>query len=317
MELEVNPTILLVYYSNTGQTRLMAENLASHLSAQGARVYSLEVKPLQEYPFPWTSEAFFNAFPETVFEKVQQVRLHGILPPDRPDVVILCFSPWFLQISRPFNSFLHSPEFQRLEENIPVITVVTCRNMWVAAIDDLKRLLGKRLRGFFVLEDRHPNLVSLFTTLNWMLKGQKRLWGRWGPQAGLTSDQIIEATQTVANIVRDAFRKNDWSQVQEEFIRAGTAPVRPALLFMERKGRKSFLRFARFILESASEKQRLKRVRILSLLLPTAVIILSPVAAIQKRLTLILKRKNFKELCRKAASLDPLPDGFFARRTSL
>lgn len=317
MEQAFNPTILLVYYSNAGQTRLLAESLASHFSAVGARVNSLEVKPVQEYPFPWTRQAFFNAFPETVFEKVQQVRLHGITSQTRPDVVILCFSPWFLHISRPFNSFLQGTEFKSLEENVPVIAVVTCRNMWVAAIDDLKRLLGKRLRGFFVLDDRNPNLVSLFTTLNWMLKGKRRLWGGWGPQAGLKSDQITKAVKTVADIVLDAVQRDSWSQVQEKFIYAGTAPVRPSLLFMERKGRKSFLRFAMFILASDSEKQRLRRVRMLSLLLPLAVIILSPVTAIQKRLTLALNRKKFKELCRRAASLDPLPDGFFARQTAL
>ncbi|MCX7767468.1 MAG: hypothetical protein N2110_00390 [Flavobacteriales bacterium] len=317
MEQAFDRNILLVYYSNAGQTRLIAESLTSHFSVRGARVYAMEVKSLPDYPFPWTRMAFFNAFPETVFEKVQQVRLQGVLPPMRPDVVILCFSPWFLHISRPFNSFLQGPEFQRLGEHIPVIAVVTCRNMWLAAVDDLKRILGKRLRGFFVLEDRHPNLVSLFTTLNWMLKGKRRLWSSFGPEAGLTYDQITDATQTVTNVVWNALLRNDWSRVQEEFIRAGTAPIRPGLLLMERKGRKSFLCFARFILKSPSEKQRLRRVRILSLMLPIAVIILSPLTAIQKKVILALNKKKFKELCRKAASLDPLPDGFFARRTAL
>src|SRR3546814_10066128 len=58
--------VLVVYFSQTGQLRRVAESLCAPLTAAGVEVDWCELQPRQPYPFPWPFFRFFDQFPETV-----------------------------------------------------------------------------------------------------------------------------------------------------------------------------------------------------------------------------------------------------------
>ena len=62
----------IFYYSQSGQAFTAAKNIGGPLEnesnhdmeKQGNVVYK-QIIPLQDYPFPWNKDEFFNAFPES------------------------------------------------------------------------------------------------------------------------------------------------------------------------------------------------------------------------------------------------------------
>src|SRR3546814_19926645 len=61
--------VLVVYFSQTGQLRRVAESLCAPLTAAGVEVDWCALQPRQPYPFPWPFFRFFDQFPETVDRK--------------------------------------------------------------------------------------------------------------------------------------------------------------------------------------------------------------------------------------------------------
>lgn len=309
----IRSSALIVFYSHSGQTRSAVEYLAQGLSEKGFTVCLSEIRPQEEIPFPWNKERFFGCFPETVFQKPLEIRLNPETDPAFGwSLVILAFPPWFLAPARPFVSFLKSGWLKALPKETPVVALITCRNMWVAAMNDLKRALGARLKGFAVFPDPHPNLISLVSTLRFLLKGQKKLFGSWGPEAGFSLEKNIRKIDTMADCLAEVVDSGRWDSLQEKFIRSGLVSVKPALMLMEKRGRRNFVGFARYIESAETPSGRRRRIRILSQLLPVAVFILSPLTIILTHLQKLLQGKKLKELCDNAASTAPLPHGIFA-----
>ena len=61
----MKPKILILYYSQTGQTK----RIATELFKDSEHLFELEyeeIRPLKPFPFPWNSYAFFDCMPETV-----------------------------------------------------------------------------------------------------------------------------------------------------------------------------------------------------------------------------------------------------------
>lgn len=179
-------------------------------------------------------------------------------------------------------------------------------------MNDVKEILGNRLIAFGVFPDPYPNLVSLFSTLRFLLKGQKRLFGTWGPTAGFSLDKNTQKIKRMADTVNQALYSENWDNLHQEWKRIGLVPVKPALLLMERRGRRNFMRFAHYITSAADEAERRRRIRLLARLLPVAVVVLSPITFIVTLLQGLLHGRELKKICEEAASLNPLPKGTFA-----
>ena len=56
---------LVVYYSQTGQAKEIADTILKPLSSNFEIFYE-ELKPIPSYPFPWTGMSFFQTFTESV-----------------------------------------------------------------------------------------------------------------------------------------------------------------------------------------------------------------------------------------------------------
>lgn len=285
-------SILLIYYSQTGQLRQILDNLFTGLEDQ-CDLHFAEIRPVHPFPFPWTSSTFFDCMPECVQQIAEPIEKLDI-PDKQYDLVVLGYQPWFLSPSIPFTSFLKSPQAEILKGQ-RVITVVGSRNMWLNAQEKVKEALlrlGGNLAGNIVLFDRHPNLISILTVIRWSFKGQKQA-GKWLPEAGIMQ-QDIEASRRFGPIILDALQRNEWNALHQRLLENGSVELNPSLVVLERRGIANFRKFSRFILEKGKrgDPARASRVTLFSRLLLVGVFILSPISALTARIQVIVNRKN-------------------------
>ena len=57
--------ILVVYYSQSGQLHDIVADFIIPFKEAGVRVECVRFTPKQDFTFPWTSERFFDAMPES------------------------------------------------------------------------------------------------------------------------------------------------------------------------------------------------------------------------------------------------------------
>ena len=240
--------VLAVYFTQSGQTKAILDNFLKPVIADGNEVEFLRIKPAHSFPFPWPIPDFFDTVPESV-EVIPTVLEPWKTSLDKYDLVILGWQPWNLSPSIPFNSILQDEQFKALIKGTPVITLSGCRNMWINAQEKNKKLLhnaGARLVGNIALVDRSPNHLSYFTIFHWLGTGRKdRKWGIF-PKPGV-SDQDISGASKFGNIVINYLRTMSFDNMQEDLVRAGAAPVKYSLMFIERKAGKIFQKWVDII----------------------------------------------------------------------
>ena len=130
--------VLVLYYTQSGQLEEIVDQFVSPFIEGGATVEKVNIKPENDFPFPWSGDAFFNAMPESVL---------GIPLPLMPfsfkelqyDLVVFAYQPWFLSPSIPATSIIKHPQVQKIIANTPVITLIGSRNMWLNAQEKVKK----------------------------------------------------------------------------------------------------------------------------------------------------------------------------------
>ncbi len=244
---------LVIIYSQTGQLKKIVDSVTVRLREDFELVFE-ELKPVPPYPFPWQGRQFFQVFPESVQEIACVLEPFEFNPDQDFDLVILAYQVWFLSPSLPFTAFLQSPAAGKVLKDKPVITILGVRNMWIMAQERVKkqiRDLGGRLVGNIVLVDPHPNLVSVVTIVRWLMKGRQDaegVIGRLFPRAGVPERTIREAVK-FGEVIREAFRLGELDRLQDQLLRKGAVRINPVLLSIEKRGRKLFGFWSRFVLK--------------------------------------------------------------------
>ncbi|MGH8456549.1 MAG: dialkylresorcinol condensing enzyme [Stenotrophobium sp.] len=241
--------VLVVYFSQTGQLRRVAESICAPLAADAQVELSwCELTPVQPYPFPWPFFKFFDQFPEAVHGVPPAIRPLNLPDAARYDLVILAYTVWYLSPAPPVTAFLKSAQGRAILKDTPVITAIACRNMWLMAQEDTRKLLadaGARLSDNIVLTDPGSSLATFITTPRWMLTGKAdALWGF--PRPGVGEDQIRGASRFGVAIAA-ALRENrlDGRAPVLSGLRAATADDR--LIASERIGRRSFFIWGKLV----------------------------------------------------------------------
>jgi hypothetical protein len=244
----MNKNILIIYYTQSGQLAEIVKSFAGPFIKAGVTVEEVCVKPVGDYPFPWTSASFFNTMPESVL---------GIPIPLQPlnfkatvyDLIIFAYQPWFLSPSIPATSILKHPQFKALLQNTPVVTLIGARNMWLNAQQKVVLLLkeaGAKLVGNIALTDKNNNYSSAVSILYWMLTGKKERYKGIFPKPGV-SDEDIQNAHVFGRIVLNHFEKNDLNGLPEGLIDAGALPIIADLMFIEARAGKLFSLWANLI----------------------------------------------------------------------
>jgi flavodoxin len=285
--------ILFLSYSQSGQANAIVQSFAKGF--EGDTCVFEQIKPVQPFPFPWTTFQFFNAFPETFAQ--QKIELQPFSQPTTNDydLIVFAYQPWFLTPSPAASSFLQSDVAKEIFKGKPVVTLIGCRNMWLGAQEKVKthllRLEGK-LMGNIALVDRTDNVKSVITILRWMLTGKKdAFW--FFPPAGVADADIRNMTN-MGKMVHEALQQSTLDTLQTRLNEKGAIEVKPNLVLLEQRGQKAFGIWSKFIGNANPQSlQRKIRVGIFSFLLPTAVFILSPLLTI---LSAVLLRVNKAKL---------------------
>src|SRR5437667_129728 len=130
----------------------------------------------------------------------------------------------------------------------PMVTVIACRNMWLAAQETVKRLIqeaGGRLRDNVAFVDRGGTLVSFITTPRWLLTGRRDpFWGL--PGAGVAEEEIANAGR-FGRALLNALRADREREGSPMLTGLGAARVDPRLIFSERAGQRVFSLWSRLI----------------------------------------------------------------------
>ena len=296
-------TIAVFYYTQTGQALAIARSLCAPLEAAGCRVVEREIRPVTAYPFPWSSEAFFQVFPESrlgIACAIEPVDLSGAVA--EADLVIVAGQSWYLSLSTPLHAFFQSPEVRAYLRGRPVVFVNGCRNMWVMTQSETRRYLreiGARYVGFIELHDRAPNLVSVLTIIRWLFYGRKEAT-RLLPAAGVSQRDVADADRFGLIILRTLY-DGQWEQLQERLMREGAVTFIPQLYFIERNGYRMWGRWAHFVRHrgGAGDPRRRGRLWLFKAYLFFVLYAVSPFGLLFYGLTYPLRRAALKKARRE------------------
>jgi hypothetical protein len=292
--------VLVIYFTQTGQAKQSLDAVLKPFEENtNYQLDHLFIKPKKPFPYPWSYTQFFDAFPETVNGIACELEPISVDPNADYDLVVIAYQPWFLSICVPISSFLQTPEAVKLLANKPVVTIINCRNMWLGAQEKMKKQLLKlhaNLVGNITFVDRSANLVSLVTVLAFVLKGTKENFMGIFPKYGVTEKDLAHAP-VFGKIIMDNLEKGSLENIQPELNQQGALDIRGNLLLMEGRGRALFPLYANYISKKGTQgsEQRRTRVRIFGIVLPTAILILSPIITILSRLAPVLARKKFSK----------------------
>lgn len=292
-------TVAVFYYTQTGQALAIARSLCAPLEAAGCRVVTREIRPVTAYPFPWSSEAFFQVFPESrlgIACAIEPVDLSGAVA--EADLVLVVGQSWYLSLSTPLHAFFQSPEVRAYLHGRPVVFVNGCRNMWVMTQSETRRYLreiGARYVGFIELHDRAPNLVSVLTIIRWLFYGHKE-GTRLLPAAGVSQRDVADADRFGLVILRTLY-DGQWEQLQERLMREGAVTFIPHLYFIERNGYRMWGRWAHFVRRrgDAGDPRRQGRLRLFKAYLFFVLYAVSPFGLLFYGLTYPLRRAALKK----------------------
>ena len=294
--------ILVIYYTQSGQLKEIADNFVAPFQKQGILVDFYEIQMETPYPFPWTNESFFGAFPESFLELPQPIKA---MPPDietqEYDLVVLAYQVWYLSPSIPVTSFLKSEQARALLEGKPVVTLSGTRNMWIKAQEKVRNMLvkkGARIVANIALTDRHYNHISVLTIVHWLFTGKKDKYLGIFPLPGVSQKDITNATQ-YGELVLNHSQKGEYQQsLQKEIVAQGGVQVKPFLLSAEKKANRLFGIWARAIYQSPRRKFLLK---CFHAYLYFAIWILMPIVWLFYWLTYPLFYKKIRRDCKEVA----------------
>ena len=118
------------------------------------------------------------------------------------------------------------------------------------------------------------------------------------PKYGVTESDLKKAPE-FGNCILKQVESNQLKALQPALNALGALSIKGNLLLMEGRGKALFPLYANYISKKGTQgsEQRKTRVRIFGIVLPTAILLLSPIITVLSRLApLLAKRKFDKEI---------------------
>lgn len=289
--------VLVVYYTQSGQLREIARNVAKPLLEDAeTSVTFFNIEMIKPFPFPWKPAQFFDVFPESFLQIPAEIHTPSqeILS-QKYDLVILAYQVWYLSPSIPITSFLKSEFAKQLLDDTPVVTVIGCRNMWALAQEKVKTLLknvNAKLVGNIALADRHINHISVITIVEWMFTGKKEKYLGIFPKPGVSEKEIVESTK-FGTVILKYLKLDSYINLQEELIANDAVEIRPFLIEMDKKANKMFKIWSNLIIKKTHSRPAWLKGFYIYLLV--AIWIMSPIVYILHLFTFPLKYARIKK----------------------
>lgn len=289
--------VAVFYYTQTGQALEIAKSVCKPLEEAGGEVVYKAIEPVTPFPYPWSYMNFFQQMPETRLCMPASIKDPDFSDVDDANLVIISGQSWYLSPSQPIEAFLQNEKVRSFLKGRQVVTLNGCRNMWAMGQKEIRKQLasaGANYSGYIVLQDEHPNLVSLFTIVSWLFYDKKEAHGVM-PRAGVSNENISGASKFGAPILK-ALQSNDFSNLQKELVELGSVPYRSFLVFVETIGHKMFGKWANFCRKKGgpNAKERNTRIFIFSLYVFFALLVASPIAIVIYYATYLLRIPHIK-----------------------
>jgi len=301
--------VLVISYSQTGQLTQLTDSVLAPLEADtNVEVVYKKIEPLKPYPFPWDFMTFMDCFPESIYLDPPEIKEIEDDENDY-DLVILPYQVWFLSPSLPITAFLKSDYAKRKLKGKPVITLIGCRNMWVMAQEKLKQMLNDveaKLIDNIVLIDQGNSFATFVTTPRWMLTGKRdSLWGVF-PEAGISKQDIKEASR-FGKAISHALA-NDKEKKQESICHGLNAvTIDEKLIKSEQIATKSFMIWGKLIRKVGKQGDP-KRKPIVMLYVVFLLLIILTIVPINMLVQTIIRKVN-KEKILKQKEIFEAPSG--------
>ncbi|MBO4660130.1 MAG: hypothetical protein J5610_01560 [Prevotella sp.] len=273
--------VVAFYFTQSGQALIAAKHICAPLEKACNVIYK-RIIPQHEYPFPWTTRAFFDAFPESRLGQPPS----GIAPIDFSDVVdadlvLVVGQSWFLAPSLPLQSFFIDEQVKTYLQGRDVVFVNVCRNMWVMTLRSIREYIkdaNARLIGHIVLQDAHPNLISAITVVRWLIRGRKQSTTLL-PASGIADKEMSEAARFGDTILK-SLQQEAMSQLPLRLMSVRSVVYKPSIAFIEKTGHCIFGHWARFIKKKGDMGNPRRRVCVVlfSYYLTFVLFVMSPLA---------------------------------------
>jgi len=289
--------VLVVYYSQSGQLKEIAQQVASPLLDDAEiNVVFHEIQLENPFPFPWDKDSFFDAFPESFLQEPRALKpISQDILNAKFDLVLLHYQVWYLSPSIPVNSFLKSAEAKILLNGTPVVTVSGSRNMWIMAQEKVKKLLiqnGAKLKGNIALVDRAGNLISVVTIVEWMFSGVKSKYLGIFPLPGVSESDIRDSSK-FGEIIASGLKSGQLENLQTRLLDNGAVKISSYLALVDRTGNKIFNKWSNFI--KSKKKSRKTWLKVFYVYLFLAIWVISPIVYILHIFTYPLKINKIRK----------------------
>jgi len=273
--------IAVFYYTQTGQLLDILKSMLTPLESEGCQLVYKSIVPVEPFPFPWTSESFYQAFPECrqgIPCKLEDMDYSDVRD---ADLVVIGLQPWFLSPSIPVASFLQQPDAIEYLNGRMIVTVVGSRNMWISCHDSLSYYFmrtNSNWIGNVTLEDKHNNLVSVLTIFRWLIDGIKEK-SRYLPAAGVSQQDIYKVADLAPEILK-TLRERDYKTLQSRIVDRGGVVFHYDLYQVERVGHKIFGFWSKYVLKKGgfNDPARSWRLKMFSWYLMFVIFVASPIA---------------------------------------
>jgi menaquinone-dependent protoporphyrinogen IX oxidase len=179
------PSVLIVYYSYTQQTRRVAEEMAGVLRGRGCAVNLAAIeftdpryqKRFKEFPMPRPFLEVVAMIPAELRRRPAQIRIPDIVTEQNYDLVCIGSPTWWLSTDVPIRSFLESDTARQVLKGTPFAAAVCCRRYWRHNLKTVRRL-GTKSGGIFAdgIHFRYQGgqVRSLLSLLSYLGSGEYR-----------------------------------------------------------------------------------------------------------------------------------------------
>jgi len=275
--------VLVITYSQSGQLEDIVSNIVKPMEGK-VELFHERLKPIPDYPWPWSGMTFWDAMPECVRHISSALEPLTIDTDLKFDLIILGYPIWFLSPPVPITSFLKSDIGKKLLKNTPVVTIIGARNMWVSAQEDIKKMIAEasgKLKGNIALFDRHQNLISVVTIVYWVNTAKKDRYLKIFPKPGISEADIAGAAR-FASPVLDALQENKLDDLQSRLIQLDAVELVPSVVSLEKKGKKMFRIWSGFVLKKGGpgSSARTGRLKLFKYYLLFVIFAVSPIATL-------------------------------------
>ena len=301
--------ILIVYYTQSGQVKeVLDEFILPFVGDEEYELFYHQIKPVNNFPFPWSSELFFDAFPESVTEAGCELQAMPLDLKQNYDLIVLGLQVWYLSPSIPITAFLQSDDFKEIANDTNLITINACRNMWTQSQEVVVKHIKKAKAnyiGHLVLFDRTNNFSSVLTIMYWAFTGKKdQMWG-FMPKPGV-SDKDIKGVLTYGKMLKEHWQNNQLKDLQSAYIKSNATIIKPYLMSMEQKGKRIFKIWSKVILKKGGpgNSKRVFSLKLFKYYLLIMIYLVSPIVTLGFFITYPLFYRRIQRKINKYQSVD-------------